>query len=129
MRLLALLVQILTQTEKRGLCTEGEGAFTCFNRTKVQILTQTEKRGLCAEGEGAFTCFTRTKVQILTQTEKRGLCAEGEIAHKNLIIHVYTYKDGSSLLALLVQKYQYCLAERADRGGAGGAVLVQQHKY
>ena len=76
-------------------------------RTPIAVIPKTEKRGLCAEGEGAFTCFTSTKVQILTQTEKRGLCAEGEIAHKILIIYVYTHKDGSSLLALLVQKYKY----------------------
>jgi hypothetical protein len=100
-------IAVIPKTEKRGLCAEGEGAFTCFTSTKVQILTQTEKRGLSAEGEDAFTCFTSTKVQILTQTEKRGLCAEGENSHKACIIYVYIYKDGSSLLALLVQKYKY----------------------
>ena len=76
-------------------------------RTPIAVIPKTEKRGLCAEGEGAFTCFTSTKVQILTQTEKRGLCAEGENSHKICIIYVYLYKDGSSLLALLVQKYKY----------------------
>ena len=76
-------------------------------RTPIAVIPKTEKRGLCAEGEGAFTCFTSTKVQILTQTEKRWLCAEGENSHKACIIYVYIYKDGSSLLALLVQKYKY----------------------
>jgi hypothetical protein len=107
--------------------------FTCFTGKKVQILTQLRRK---SERDGVhdrvITCFTGTKVQILTQlrrkSERDGVydrvmtLRQEALAKIEAVVPEDAPQKGSqgggvggwseeaavrSLLALLVQKYQY----------------------